>query len=78
MATSSGGAVVPRLESTFAIGKFVEKPDRPNAERMLASGDYYWNSGMFLLKASVFLQELQTHKPEVLRCRAESTGSQSQ
>jgi mannose-1-phosphate guanylyltransferase / mannose-6-phosphate isomerase len=60
------GASVPRLESTFAIGKFVEKPDRPNAERMLASGDHYWNSGMFMLKASAFLEELQAHKPEVL------------
>ncbi len=60
------GASVPRLESTFAIGKFVEKPDRPDAERMLASGDFYWNSGMFMLKASVFLEELQAHKPEVL------------
>ena len=60
------GAGVPRLESTFAIGRFVEKPDRPTAERMVASGDHYWNSGMFMLKASAFLTELRAHRPDVL------------
>jgi len=34
--------------SGFAIQQFVEKPDLPTAENYLASGDYYWNSGMFL------------------------------
>jgi len=60
------GAAVPRLESAFAIARFVEKPDRSNAERMVAAGDHYWNSGMFVLKASTFLAELQQHRPDVL------------
>lgn len=60
------GATLPRLESAFAIDRFVEKPDRPTAERLLASGDYYWNSGMFVLKAGVYLEELGRHSPAVL------------
>ncbi|MFO1320237.1 MAG: mannose-1-phosphate guanylyltransferase/mannose-6-phosphate isomerase [Burkholderiales bacterium] len=60
------GATVPRLESTFAIGRFVEKPDAVTAQKLVASGEYYWNSGMFLLKASAFIEELRTHAPAVL------------
>ena len=47
------------------IEQFVEKPDLATAEAYLASGDYLWNSGIFLVKASVFLEELNTHAPEI-------------
>lgn len=45
--------------------RFVEKPDLENAQRMLDDGNYYWNSGMFVWKASVILEELITYIPEL-------------
>jgi len=45
---------------------FVEKPDLPTAERYLADGGYFWNSGIFLLPAAGVLAELERHAPEVL------------
>jgi mannose-1-phosphate guanylyltransferase len=47
-----------------AVARFVEKPDRPNAEKMLAAGGYYWNSGMFMLGVDTFLAEAQALSPE--------------
>lgn len=49
----------------YAVTRFVEKPDRETAERMLAQGKFVWNSGMFLLRASVFLEELALHAPDM-------------
>jgi len=49
-----------------AVAQFVEKPNLPTAERYLAEGGYYWNSGMFVLKASVWLKALQTFRPDIL------------
>lgn len=54
----------------FEVLQFVEKPDRATAEKYLASGDYLWNSGMFLFRASTFLDELGRHAPQMLdACR---------
>lgn len=54
----------------LSIAQFVEKPDLDTAKAYLASGDYFWNSGMFAFKASVFLQELEKHAPDILTyCR---------
>ncbi len=47
------------LDGTSAVEEFVEKPDLTTAESYLSSGDYTWNSGMFLFKASAYLDELQ-------------------
>ncbi|MES2932311.1 MAG: mannose-1-phosphate guanylyltransferase/mannose-6-phosphate isomerase [Pseudomonadota bacterium] len=49
-----------------AVLGFVEKPDLATAERYLASGDYYWNSGMFLFRASRYLEELQRYEPGIV------------
>ena len=49
----------------FAVSRFVEKPDAGTAEAMLAQGGFLWNSGMFLFRASVFLDELERHAPAV-------------
>ena len=51
----------------FKVEKFVEKPDRKTAQEYLTSENYYWNSGMFLLKPDVYLQELQRLEPEIYR-----------
>jgi mannose-1-phosphate guanylyltransferase len=47
--------------------RFVEKPDAKNASLMLESGDFLWNSGIFCCKASVLLQELKLHAPEIYK-----------
>lgn len=47
------------------VAQFVEKPDEARAQSYLESGDYYWNSGMFLFRASVFLDELKKHDPDI-------------
>jgi len=64
------GAPLKGLADSFAVARFVEKPDAATAAGYLASGDYSWNSGMFLFKASVFLAELARLEPEMLAyCR---------
>ena len=51
--------------------QFVEKPDRATAEQYLASGNYYWNSGMFVFRASRYIEELTRHQPAIVTaCRA--------
>lgn len=49
-----------------AVERFVEKPDLDTATGYVSSGQYYWNSGMFLFKASRYLQELERFQPEML------------
>ena len=53
-------------EGAFKVAAFVEKPTASVAEGYVASGDYDWNSGMFLFRASQYLAELQTHRPDIL------------
>ena len=49
----------------FTLEKFVEKPCLEKAQEYLASGQYSWNSGMFVFKASTFIEELKTHNPQM-------------
>lgn len=53
-------------ENVFPVEQFVEKPNLATAESYLAAGCYYWNSGMFVFKAGVFLEELTKHSPDVV------------
>ena len=53
------------IEQGFKVNKFVEKPDTELAEKYIQSGDYYWNSGIFMFKASVLLGELSKYSPEI-------------
>jgi len=48
------------------VARFVEKPDAATAQSYLAAGGYYWNSGMFLFRASRYLEELARFRPDVL------------
>lgn len=48
------------------IARFVEKPDLPTAERYVASGEYLWNSGLFMLRASVWLRAIGHLRPDIL------------
>ncbi len=57
-------------EGVRAVERFVEKPDAATAAAYVASGDYAWNSGMFLFRASAYLAELERHQPAMLAaCR---------
>ena len=49
----------------YEVERFTEKPDDAAAERFLKEGDYYWNSGMFVWRASVILAEIERHLPAV-------------
>ena len=50
----------------YEVAAFVEKPDLATAQQYVDSGDYFWNSGMFLFRASDFLDELQALRPDIL------------
>ena len=67
-----GGAYKPtRSAAPFHVDAFAEKPDKATAERMLESGDYLWNSGIFMMKVSVWLQQLGYHRPDIVQaCRS--------
>ena len=52
-------------DGAFTLERFVEKPCLEKAQEYLASGEYAWNSGMFVFKASTFLEELKLHSPEM-------------
>ncbi|WP_257266698.1 mannose-1-phosphate guanylyltransferase/mannose-6-phosphate isomerase [Endozoicomonas sp. ONNA2] len=54
------------LTTIYCVQQFVEKPDLETAQGYLASGDYYWNSGMFLFKAARYLEELKQYRPDIL------------
>jgi mannose-1-phosphate guanylyltransferase/mannose-6-phosphate isomerase len=60
------------------IARFVEKPPADKAEQFVKSGDYYWNSGMFLFRARRYLQELERFAPEIARvCASAAAGAKS-
>jgi mannose-1-phosphate guanylyltransferase len=60
----------------FAVDAFVEKPSMEVAKEYLESGDYFWNSGMFLFKASRYLEELKKHRPDIYEaCQLSMEGT---
>ncbi len=54
-----------QLNQGFKVEKFVEKPDFKTAQDYLQEGNYYWNSGIFLGKISVFIKEFEKYAPEI-------------
>ena len=67
--TGPGGGGVHR------IARFVEKPDADKAAQFVRSGEYYWNSGMFMFRARRYLQELERLAPEMAKVCASAFGS---
>ncbi len=65
------------VEEAFKVDTFVEKPDVATANEFFRSGLYYWNSGMFVFKASVYLRELEQQKPEIAKAMATATQNAS-
>jgi mannose-1-phosphate guanylyltransferase len=65
------------LEDAYSVASFKEKPDSSTAAEYLRHGGYYWNSGMFLFKASRYLQELKTHRPDIAAACEAAVGTVS-
>src|SRR5471030_1618466 len=61
------GSKIGATDGAFGVAESVEKPDADKAARFIEEGGYYWNSGMFLLKASTYMEELRRYEPEVAR-----------
>jgi len=57
------------------IAQFVEKPDEARAREFIASGDYFWNSGMFMFGATRFLDELAAHAPDIAEVCARASAT---
>lgn len=55
-----------RAAEVLPVEAFVEKPDQATAQGYVDSGDYYWNSGMFLFRASRYIEELNRFEPEIV------------
>jgi len=60
------GAPLEGSEGAFAVARFAEKPDKETAEAYVTAGDYLWNSGIFVFRADVFIEELARLAPDVL------------
>ena len=59
----------------YQVSRFVEKPNKETAESYIASGEYYWNSGMFMFRAKKYLEELEKFRPDILdACKAAIQG----
>lgn len=57
------GEKVSGLDETYVVEEFKEKPDQPTADAYLASGTYWWNSGMFVWRARTLLDQLEALQP---------------
>ncbi|HAT39114.1 mannose-1-phosphate guanylyltransferase/mannose-6-phosphate isomerase [Polynucleobacter necessarius] len=55
----------PNSNHTYTVERFVEKPNETTAKQYLAEGGYFWNGGMFVLKASVWLAALKEFRPDI-------------
>lgn len=52
-------------QDAYQVNSFIEKPDAKKAAELIATGSYYWNSGIFMFKASSYLRELKSFYPEI-------------
>jgi mannose-1-phosphate guanylyltransferase/mannose-6-phosphate isomerase-like protein (cupin superfamily) len=66
LATKQAEQNISKNKNYYDIDEFVEKPDYKTAKKYVDSGGYFWNSGMFMFKASVYLSELEKYEPEIL------------
>lgn len=64
------GAAIAGAGPCRRIEAFIEKPDRDKAEQLVAGGRHYWNAGIFLLSARVYLDEIKRHAPAIAAAAA--------
>ncbi|WP_432459139.1 mannose-1-phosphate guanylyltransferase/mannose-6-phosphate isomerase [Agarivorans sp. QJM3NY_25] len=62
----------------YLVEKFVEKPDLDTATHYVSSGEFYWNSGMFLFKASRYLEVLTAFRPDIAQACTQAMNNTSQ
>ena len=67
-----------KLESGYKVKKFVEKPDFETAKQYLKDGNYFWNSGIFMFKASTLLNETEKHAADIAKIANEFDFTQSE
>ncbi|EPQ0644508.1 mannose-1-phosphate guanylyltransferase/mannose-6-phosphate isomerase [Klebsiella aerogenes] len=63
-------------QRAYQVLRFVEKPNFETAKDYIATGEYYWNSGMFLFKAKRYLDELSKFRPDILDICRDAIGEQ--
>lgn len=66
-----------KLDDGFFVDTFKEKPDQVTAETYLEQGGYYWNSGMFLFKASRYLEELKAYRSDIFNACSKAVADVS-
>ena len=64
--TSKNAKIQEIVKSALKVSEFKEKPDIKTAQEYVKSGKYFWNSGIFMFKSSVFINELKKYSPEIL------------
>ncbi|HUO94455.1 MAG TPA: mannose-1-phosphate guanylyltransferase/mannose-6-phosphate isomerase [Rhizomicrobium sp.] len=58
------------LKGAYRVKRFIEKPDRADAQAYVDAGDYFWNGGIFMFRAATYLEELARLEPEIAaQCR---------
>ena len=72
------GAPLSSGDGAYALSRFVEKPNRETAQAYLDQGDYLWNSGIFVMKASIWLSALSMCRPDILDACTTSLQAVSQ
>jgi len=60
-----GFGYIESVKDSYDIEVFHEKPNKKTAQAYVDAGNYYWNSGMFMFKVGVFLEELQKYSPKI-------------
>ena len=66
-----------RIQQAYPVRSFIEKPDREKAERLLLEGGYYWNAGIFLVRASTVIASAQAYCADILEMvQASYAGAQ--
>ena len=63
-------------ETVKSVARFVEKPDRETALSYLASGDYYWNAGIFLVRADILINSLSKYASDLLKAVRQAVKKQ--
>jgi len=69
---------VGKNSGQFTVERFVEKPDAPTAKQYLEEGGYFWNGGMFVLKASVWLAAIKEFRPDILEATEKAWKDKAQ
>jgi mannose-1-phosphate guanylyltransferase/mannose-6-phosphate isomerase len=68
----------PSQPSALLVDSFIEKPSAPTAQTYLDAGNYYWNAGIFVLKASIWLKALKTFRPDIAKATEAAWEAQTQ